>query len=49
VSAETGDAGLETELQRRVKLATNVTPTIEWVPDLPAPELKPRRLADRRQ
>jgi len=39
---------LEAELQRRVKLATNVTPTIEWAVDLPAPELKPRRLADRR-
>jgi phenylacetate-CoA ligase len=40
---------LEVQLQRRVKLATNVTPTIEWALDLPAPELKPRRLADRRQ
>ncbi|HEV7534538.1 MAG TPA: AMP-binding protein, partial [Acidimicrobiia bacterium] len=49
VSAVTGDGGLEAELQRRVKLATNVTPTIEWVPDLPVPEMKPRRLADRRQ
>ncbi|HVW34795.1 MAG TPA: hypothetical protein VHL53_19840 [Acidimicrobiia bacterium] len=39
---------LESELQRRVKLATNVTPTIEWAIDLPAPALKPRRLADRR-
>jgi phenylacetate-CoA ligase len=43
------DAALDAELQRRVKLATNVTPTIEWAPDLPAPELKPRRLADRRK
>ena len=49
VGGGAADPALEAELQRRVKLATNVTPTIEWDPDLPAPDLKPRRLADRRQ
>ncbi|HYH50266.1 MAG TPA: hypothetical protein VEG38_12040 [Acidimicrobiia bacterium] len=49
-AAGIGDhAALAAELTHRVKLATNVTPTVEWAPDLPPPELKPRRLADRRR
>lgn len=37
------------ELKRRVKVATNVTPTIEVASQLPDPGLKPRRLVDLRK
>lgn len=37
------------DLRRRVKVATNVTPTIDLVDSLPDPGPKPRRLVDLRQ
>ncbi|MCW2499654.1 MAG: coenzyme synthetase [Frankiales bacterium] len=36
------------EVRRRVKRATNVTPKVQDRPDLPPPDVKPRRLLDRR-
>lgn len=36
------------DLARRVKAATNVRPSVRFDPDLPEPDLKPKRLLDRR-